>query len=150
MIARRVLKTMNQKPFGHVAYGSGHQISKSIEYLRFFTPQITSISYVGDLDHRGIYIAAKLQRASSADSHLKVSPANPIHAQMLAAAVELGSPNGWPDKSRRASEAGSWIYDFLDASIRPQIKAIVETNHRIPEEVIHEDAMRSCLEHFST
>jgi hypothetical protein len=146
MVARRALLSMDSKPVGHIAYGSGHQVSKSIEYLQFFTPRITQILYVGDLDSRGIYIASKLQRLASANGLPTVLPASTIHRQMLTAAAELNSPNGWPDNSEPAKASGDWIFDFLAEDSRDSVRKIVESRRRIPEEVIHEQAMLTCFE----
>ena len=57
MVARRVLKTLVNPPYGTVAYGGGTQILRAVDYLsECGDPK--AVDYVGDLDPKGIEIGA--------------------------------------------------------------------------------------------
>lgn len=145
MLARNVLRASSNPPVGRIAYGSGHQVGKSIEYIALLEAPVRNVFYVGDLDMRGIYIAAKLQSHCAANDLARVHPATVLHEQMLASANRLGAPRGWPDQSRRTSAAGDWVFQFLEPAIRDEIKTIVDSGHRIPEETLTESDLIGCF-----
>ena len=148
MLARKVLQDLSESPVGQIAYGSGNQIGKSIEYLQLLESPIRRILYVGDLDQRGIYIAAKLDRHCAANNLPRIHPATVLHRQMLASAERLGFPQGWPERARHSGVAGDWIFDFLGLEVRQRIQTIVESRHRIPEEALDESDLRVCFENW--
>ena len=148
MLARKVLQDLSESPVGQIAYGSGNQIGKSIEYLQLLESQISRILYVGDLDQRGIYIAAKLARHCTANDLPRIYPATALHRQMLASAERLGVPQGWPERARQTSVASDWIFHFLEHELRQRIQTIVESRHRIPEEALDESDLRVCFENW--
>jgi hypothetical protein len=148
MLARKVLRDISDCPIGRIAYGSGNQVSRSIEYLQLLGSPANRVVYVGDLDLRGIYIAAKLHRHCEASGLPRVHPATVLHRQMLASAERLGAPQGWPDRARPTSASGDWIFRFLELEVRQPIRAVVESQHRIPEEALDESDLRACLENW--
>jgi len=146
VLARKVLLDISDPPVGRIAYGSGNQVGRSIEYLQLLGSPTRHIFYVGDLDLRGIYIAAKLNRHCEATGLPRIRPATILHRQMLASAERLGAPQGWPDQARPTSAAGDWIFAFLEPEVCRRIRAIVDSRHRVPEETLNEPDLRRCFE----
>ena len=143
MVARRVLKTLANPPYGAVAYGGGTQILRATDYLSE-CGNLRKIRYVGDLDAKGIEIgAAFAARVNELGRHL-VEPATEVHLAMLAAAAELVHPDGWPASSKRtATDAEQW----LSPECLPQVNHIISKGRRIPEEVLHDGHYRDLWAH---
>ena len=146
MLARKVLRGIPDPSVGRIAYGSGHQVGKSIEYLQLLESPVGRVFYVGDLDRRGIYIAAKLQRHCAANELPNIHPATALHQQMLVSAERLGAPHGWSDEARQTDASGAWIFDFLEIEVRKTVRFIVESRHRVPEEALNESDLLACFE----
>lgn len=148
MLACRVMRNLRERPVGQVAYGSGHQIGKSIEYLQFLGAQVERVYYVGDLDKRGIYIAARLQRHCAVNELPSVLPATGFHHRMLEAAERLGAIHGWPDNAQPIRIGGEWVFDFISSELRQRVRTIVQSCRRIPEEVLDASDLNTCFENW--
>ena len=72
MVARGILKQMDNTGIGCLGYGAGKQVIKSVGYFSMIQPPVESVLYVGDLDAEGIQLAADVKRLSR---HVTILPA---------------------------------------------------------------------------
>lgn len=134
LVARRILRALENPPFGLVAYGGGFQVLKAMPDLSNLG-QLELIAYVGDLDCKGLAIGAQFARQVKASAGVKVVPATELHRAMLDAAAALGYASGWPCKTdRRAPMEDDWVAP----EVRDRVAAILNRGCRIPEEVLHD------------
>lgn len=143
-IARSVLRSLHQPPYGLVAYGAGNRITASLADLLAHRGQLEAIDYVGDLDRDGLRIALAVHQIARSVSLPAVHPASVLHRAMLESSHRLGAKNGWPHHKRRAATAvdDGRLVEFLDPDLRPAVSALLIAGRRIPEEVLGPDEMR--------
>ena len=137
-LAVRILTESARGAWDVVVYGGGRPFSSAVMRLRTLSP--SAIAYVGDLDPYGVAIAQAADQAAQRCGLPRVVPAPGFHAAMIAAAIELGVPDGWlPDEERAARirqiAANSSTTTWLPASVLPDFTRIAQRGHRIPEEV---------------
>jgi hypothetical protein len=142
MVARSILKVMDNNAFGCLGYGGGKQMVKSVGYLSMIEPPVESVLYVGDLDAEGIQLAANIGRLSS---QVEIHPATSFHRAMIDAASELGHASGWPVKEKQPRQAAESALQFVDAAVRGKCAQLISSGHRIPEEVLSRFKMQQIL-----
>lgn len=142
MVARGILKEMDNTGIGCLGYGAGKQVIKSVGYLSMIEPPVERVLYVGDLDAAGIQLAADIERLSR---HVTILPATSFHRAMIDAAAELGSANGWPVKEKQPRQVAEFVLGFVDDSVRSECAQLISSGRRIPEEVVSRATMRRIL-----
>jgi len=151
LMARDMLATVDDPPYGILAYGDGNRISASVGYLLSIGRRIGRIDYVGDLDVAGLEIALRAQSSAARLGLPDVRPAVRFHRAMLHAAATLGSPEGWPVPRRKdkqdapTPEQISAAVLFWQPELRAAAEAILTGERRIPEEVLGPDEMKQAL-----
>jgi hypothetical protein len=147
-LAVALLCAMPVPSYHVVVFGGGRPFPSSLVRLIALRPR--EIAYVGDLDADGVAIAAAAAQASAAAGLPVVRPATGFHAAMLAGAAQLGRPDGW-----RMEDAGTErgrdprsvhaCAQWLPADVSTMVTHVIESGHRIPEEVLSPAAMRAVL-----
>ena len=129
--------------FGLVAFGDGNRIERSLPRLLDFSPGITRIAYVGDLDRPGLRIARAAARIASQIGLPPVEPLPGVHKAMLDAAAALGAQSGWPvDPVEDLAGAESLhpadidLVSWLPENVRDAVRGILGAGRRVPEEVL--------------
>ncbi len=136
-VARAVLASMQNPPYGMVAYGGGARFEPSIRHLLTLGRPIQEIEYVGDLDWEGLRIALAAQRIAKSLSLPAIRPAQGLHAAMLAACREFGHPRGWPHLStERRGRSDASLLRFLPEEARSMTLEVLKAGNRIPEEIL--------------
>jgi hypothetical protein len=140
--ARAALTAAPDPACGLVGFGDGNRFERSIAYIATLGRPVTRLLYVGDLDAAGLAIAGRAAQGAATSALPPLEPAPGFHAAMLAAASQLGHPNGWPASAGRssASTAGSFI-SWLPEDVREGVSDMLRAGHRIPEEVLGPDEM---------
>jgi len=136
IVARQVLSSMPDPPYGIVVHGAGKAFLAGIGYLATIGRSIRSLRYVGDLDPEGLWIPASARGCAQRAGLPEILPAVELHQPMLASAAALGHPQGWPSDGRRPSPDDIGIVDFVSADIRQQVLAIFKQGYRVPEETL--------------
>lgn len=151
MIARRALGEMTDPPYGIVIFGGGNAIRGTIAYLATIGRPVREIHYVGDMDSAGMTIALGALDAARAAGLPEPKPATALHREMLRAARDLGSPNGWPAQRPSAPDAAliARLAAYLSADIHARIAPMLRNENRIPEEVLGIKEMRRGMERVS-
>lgn len=139
-VAREVLRSMPNPPYGLVGYGAGERLPAAVRYLSVLEPRIEKIDYVGDLDIPGLEIANQALVATQQLQLPSLKAAPGMHAAMLRAAKAFGHPNGWPVKNHGPLSNRS-LLAFLPLDIQGSAREILEGRKRIPEEVLGPDEM---------
>jgi hypothetical protein len=137
-VARNVLRSLANPPFGMVGFGGGNGIVRSLPSLRVLGKHVQRIVYVGDLDGHGLRIAARASRAAARAGLPCVEPATELHSAMLEAAARFGHSDGWKDGSAQRPNAEKLItlLRFLSPPLREAVARIIIAGNRIPEEVL--------------
>lgn len=141
-VARRVLVEMESRPYDVVAYGGGRGILAALGHIKTIERPITSIHYVGDIDHAGLDIARSARYRAKDLGLPTMSPASELHKQMLLAAESFGHPQGWPTFQSPPDLDRTSILDVLSSDVRSQVDAILRSGRRIPEEILGPDEFR--------
>jgi hypothetical protein len=140
-VAREILAALERPPYGIVAYGHGLSFERSVAHLATLPFQPECIHYVGDLDGPGLEIAARSARAAETLGSLPPLLAAPgMHAAMLSSAAIMGVPGGWP-ADNWTGRLGDEALALLPAEIRPRVRDLLESAHRVPEEVLGPEEM---------
>jgi hypothetical protein len=135
-VAVSVLRQLSRPPYGLVAYGAGAGAEQALPGLADVGRPVTSVMYVGDLDHAGLRIAQAAARALVEAALPALEPAPGLHERMLKAAARLGHPSGWPAPARRTRADDAQLVSWLPAVIQPRVHALLAAGRRIPEEVL--------------
>lgn len=151
MVARRVLGEMADTPYGILIYGGGKAFIRSAAYLATIGRPVSEIHYVGDMDKAGFEIALAARETARTAGLPEPKPATALLREMLRAARDLGSPNGWAmDKFDPPNAAFiERLNTYLPADIHSRIVSILVTRKRIPEEVLGVKEMRRGMERIS-
>lgn len=145
-VARRVLTSLEDPPYGMVAYGGGRALVQSIAHLRGIGRPVTSLHYVGDLDPTGLSIAVGARRAARETGLPTVEPAPGLHRAMVDAAAAFGHPRGWPVASARPGGEPCHLSEdlgFIPAAVRDSVRQILHAGNRIPEEVLGPEELQA-------
>lgn len=143
-VARDVLKSLRNSPYGVVGYGAGNGIWRSLPYLKTIERQFERIDYVGDLDFYGIKIAMSVATKAAKLALPTVFPATRLHRAMLDSAAKFGRADGWSEDeaTRKLRRTGiDAVVGFLHESVREPVRTILENRRRIPEEVLGPDEL---------
>lgn len=135
-VARQVLEERDVAPYGLLVYGAGTSFPDSVSYLTTLEVSLTSISYVGDLDCFGLKIALQAQGRAQELPLPPIEPATRLHCRMMAAARELGHPEGWAYDKVSPSEPTELLVGFLAADLQNAVADMIADGRRIPEEVL--------------
>jgi hypothetical protein len=142
-VARRVLGALVTPAYDLIAYGGGRSVLAALGYIKTIERRIGSIHYVGDLDHAGLDIASNARRCCKELGLPTLQPATELHMRMLSAAEAFGHPLGWPAPERVLQANRKGILDVLSPETHERVEAILIAGHRIPEEVLGPDELRS-------
>ena len=142
-VARRVLSGLPDRPYDLIAYGGGKSVLAALGHIKTLERKVASIHYVGDLDDAGLEIAWGLRGRSEDLGLPSITPAVELHRQMLLAADSFGHPQGWPSKKRFSDVERLRILDVLSSDVRVRVESILKQGHRIPEEVLGPDELRT-------
>jgi hypothetical protein len=145
MMGLRVLRSMQNPPYGKIAYGCGIEVLNAAAYLRITDLEVDEIEYVGDLDIKGLEIAVSLQKVVASLGLPPLQPATALHAAMLQSASQLGSPDGWPAIEMSSHMPLEQLLAFLTEQLREPAQVILADGHRIPEEVLGHREMLEAL-----
>ena len=145
MVGLRVLRSMQNPPYGRVAYGCGLDVLKAAAYLRITDLEVDEIEYVGDLDIKGLEIAVSLRKVMERLGLPTLQPATVLHTAMLRSAAQLGSPDGWPAIETPSHIPREDLLAFLAEQLRGPAQLILAGGRRIPEEVLGHREMLDAL-----
>lgn len=144
-LVRQVLESTGGTPYGLIGYGGGAGFWRSVGYLATISEQVREIHYVGDIDRPGLTIARGAALRATKLGLPPITAAPGVHAAMLAAAAELGHPDGWLHKDKPYDSSDLVFYP---QEVRAAAAALLEQARRIPEEVLTAprllDAWRGC------
>jgi hypothetical protein len=170
-LATRLLREMEQPPYGTVAYGAGLSFITSVARLARLQVLPSEIAYAGDLDRNGLRIPVLAEPSAIEVGLPAPTPASGIHEAMLEGAAAFGQADGWPARKgdgaddRRpddhstpddpaitarggsARDTGRDVGDetllaFLPTPLRTQVRSIWTAGRRVPEEVLAPEALR--------
>jgi hypothetical protein len=135
---------LGQSPYGIIAFGYGGGFVDSVrDFANIQTDtgiKLERIEYVGDLDWKGISIPQAAHTKAQQHGLPSVVPAKEIHQLMLTALLEpsINAPNGFLGKALKPNpDALEW----LPATVRNEVQRILEMGHRVPEEMLTEQAL---------
>jgi hypothetical protein len=153
-VARSVLESLSDAPYGILAYGNGGsfvdsvrdflRIQNSKRYQEFFDKSLEQIHYVGDIDWAGLRIARGASLKTEKYGLPPLVPAVGIHRLMLDSLQHsrILHPEGFPDdKIKKARIADSSLVEWLPAEVQEEILRILNLNNRIPEEMLTEESL---------
>ena len=146
-VARHVLLSMKDAPYGLVGYGGGKSVVAALGHIQTIERAVEAIYYVGDLDVAGLEIASDV-KTKTRQLRLPIArAATQLHRAMLQAAADLGSPGGWHAGKKSAPDPGrvKSVAKILDSAIKPAVKQMLIAGCRIPEEVLGPEEMRAAL-----
>lgn len=142
-VAKAVLPTLQDQPYGIVAFGSGLGFQRSVLHFTLVTPRIERIEYLGDLDWTGVsipYIADQIARREGLPAIL---PATGMHEAMLKAAQGFDHLDGFPNDVDDAHKVDDAVVTWLPEGIRADVLRILHMGRRVPEEVLGPEEMRA-------
>lgn len=135
---------VKQSPYGIIAFGYGGGFVDSVRDFANIEKDMGSklerIEYVGDLDWKGISIPQSASIKAQKHGLPSVTPASSIHRLMLDALCEpsINSPNGFPGKDLKPNPLA---LEWLALEVRHEVQHILEMGHRVPEEMLTEQAL---------
>ena len=154
-VARSVLESLPNAPYGILAYGGGGsfedsvrdfaRIQNSLLYRERFNVNIQEIHYVGDLDWAGLKIARGASLKAEKYGLPALTAATGIHELMIKSLHDsrIVHPDGFPDDEiKRARISNEFLIEWLPANVQTEILRILKFNHRIPEEMLTAESLR--------
>ncbi len=145
-VARNVLTTMPNPPYGIVAYGAGRSFQQSILNFGAMNRSIERIEYVGDLDRAGLSIAMAATKTALEQGFPPVMPARGIHQAMIQASRHFGHSLGLLNEKQDSDKNDEVIITWLPADIRQEVLIILRARRKIPEEILSHDEMQELWE----
>jgi hypothetical protein len=133
-----------QSPYGIIAFGYGGGFVDSVrdfENIQTDTGiRLERIEYVGDLDWTGITIPQSANTKAQTHGLPSVIPADGIHRLMLNALLEpsINAANGFLGKALKPNPVA---LEWLTPEVRHDVQRILEMGHRVPEEMLTEQAL---------
>lgn len=143
VVARDVLASMPDAPYGLVAFGWGARFQASLTGIPRIGCAVERISYVGDIDAAGLSIAVSSQKNARALGLPPLEPASGVHGAMLGSAAAFGQASGWPAKRGAPDATPDSLLAFLPPEIRLAVRSILAAGRRIPEEVLGPNELRA-------
>jgi hypothetical protein len=125
--ARQVLREQGSSRIGPVAWGSGAQILTRIAYVADLPARPSKVEYFGDLDIRGLQIAADLSRTAARLSLPAVVPAQELYALLREAEPARADRGARPDE---AVQLAAW----LPGPLRSWAEELLTSGRRVAQE----------------
>ena len=141
-VARNVLTTMSNPPYGIVAFGGGRSFQQSILNFGSMNRSVERIEYVGDLDRAGLSIAIAATKIATTRKLPPVIAARGIHRAMLQSAQNFSHPLGLQDRSQNSDRADEDLITWLPADVRQEVLDILSAGGRVPEEILSSDEIK--------
>lgn len=144
-VARNLLKTLPDAPYGLIGYGGGAAFEYAIRYLPTIERRIDEIHYIGDLDRDGLRIVRAAHKIAQTEGLPDIIPSAGLHATMLDTSERFGEPLGWPHESaiEGALSGDDDLLEWLPHEVRHRACKIIQAAHRIPEEILGPDELLS-------
>lgn len=137
-IRRRMYEDSAMAIFGYhidgVVYGSGNKVSEKgalSEYTNFMRTENIEYLYWGDIDRAGLNIYLSLVKNNP---ELNIKFFIPAYEEML----RLAENHSIPDSADHRERVGEYatIYSLFSDEMRKSLSSYIDTNKRIPQEII--------------
>lgn len=144
-VARRLLQSLQNPPYGFIGFGGGAALEYGVRYLRTIERPLHAIYYVGDLDRAGLRIVHAARKAARQEGLPDILPAPGLHAAMLSACERFNEPLGWPHDAAVEGPLpqDEELLEWLPSDTRSPARAIIQAARRVPEEILGPDELAS-------